>query len=220
VKKKIFLILGDYYHDHDLAYQAIVKATEMIEKDFPQGVELIDSTIENLEDALNTNVDLVVLYKENRVNPKDEVINNWMTPEIETKILEYVSRGGSWLAWHTGMASYPEAGDYSGMLRGYFVSHPSDNKNVKYFAKENNIGISLMESFEAIDEHYFVWCNAEMDSVFLTAESVDGKCEAGWAHEVGAGRVCCLTPTHREEGMTNNGMLQILGDCVKWCCFM
>ncbi|HEY5584364.1 MAG TPA: ThuA domain-containing protein [Ruminiclostridium sp.] len=218
MEKKIFLILGDYYHAHDLAYQAIVKASAMATEGTSQSVELIDSSIENLEEALNQNVDLVVLYKENRVNPTDEVVYNWMTPKIEAKILEYVNRGGSWLAWHNGMASYPETGEYSNMLRGYFLHHPSENKNVKYFAKENDVGISLEKSFEAMDEHYFVQCNAQKDSVFLSSESVDGKCEAGWAHEFGTGRVCCLTPTHREEGMTNEGMLQILSDCVKWCC--
>lgn len=218
MNKKILSILGDYYHDHDLALEALKNAVEMLNQSGADTFELVDSGVEGLEKALSQKFDLVILGKENRVNPTDKIVENWMTPEIEVKILEYVRNGGSWMAWHSGLCSYEEAAGFISMLRGYFLHHPSENKNVRYIPKENNSGISLNEAFEAVDEHYFVKCDTESNLVFLEAESADGECEAGWAHEFDAGRVCCLTPTHREEGLTNKLMLKTLCDCIKWCC--
>ncbi|HEX2925656.1 MAG TPA: ThuA domain-containing protein, partial [Ruminiclostridium sp.] len=121
-------------------------------------------------------------------------------------------------ASHSGLSCYDEAGAYVEMLGGYFLHHPSENKSVRYIPRKNSNGISLNDTFEVLDEHYFVKLNIESGLVFMDAESVDGKCEAGWAREFGAGRVCCLTPTHRQEGLTNKVMLKTLGDCIKWCC--
>lgn len=218
ILKKILSILGDYYHDHDMALEALKKAVDMLNKSGLDTFELVDSDVDGLENALSQKVDLVILGKEDRINPTDEVVHTWMKPGIEKKILDYVNNGGAWLAWHTGLACYDEAGAYTDMLGGYFLNHPSENKNVRYIPRKNVSGISLAESFEVIDEHYFVKCNTDSSLVFLDAESVDGKSEAGWAREFGMGRVCCLTPTHREEGLSNRVMLKTLGDCIKWCC--
>lgn len=218
MNKKILCILGDYYHDHDIAYEALKKAVDMLNKSGPHTFELIDSDVDGLEKALSRNLDLVILGKENRVNPADELVNNWMTCDIENKIVDYVNNGGSWLAWHAGLALYNKAGEYTKMLGGYFLSHPSQHEIVRYIPKENSSGIRLKESFEAIDEHYFVKYNLESSLVFLDSESSYGKAEAGWACEFGAGRVCCLAPTHREEGLTNKLMLETLAACISWGC--
>lgn len=218
MNKKILCILGDYYHDHDIAYEALKKAVDMLNKSGPHTIELIDSDVDGLEETLSRDFDLVILGKENRVNPADEVVNNWMTYDIENKIVDYVNNGGSWLAWHAGLALYNKTGEYTKMLGGYFLSHPSQHEIVRYIPKENSSGIRLKESFESIDEHYFVKYNLDGSLVFLDSESPYGNVEAGWAREFGAGRVCCLAPTHREEGLTNKLMLETLAACISWGC--
>lgn len=218
MNKKILCILGDYYHDHDIAYEALKKAVDMLDKSGPHTIELIDSDVDGLEETLSLNFDLVILGKENRVNPADELVNNWMTCDIENKIVDYVNNGGSWLAWHAGLALYNKTGEYTKMLGGYFLNHPSQHEIVTYIPKENSSGIRLKESFESIDEHYFVKYNLQSSLVFLDSESLYGKAEAGWAREFGAGRVCCLAPTHREEGLTNKLMLETLAACISWGC--
>ncbi len=218
MNKKILCILGDYYHDHDIAYEALKKAVDMLNKSGPHTIELIDSDVDGLEEALSRNFDLVILGKENRVNPADELVNNWMTCDIENKIVDYVNNGGSWLAWHAGLALYNKTGEYTKMLGGYFLNHPSQHEIVRYIPKENSSGIRLKESFQSIDEHYFVKYNLESSLVFLDSESPYGKAEAGWARELGAGRVCCLAPTHREEGLKNKLMLETLAACISWGC--
>lgn len=213
MKKKIFTILGDYYHDHDLAYIALTEALKLL----PQEVEVSDITIDKLSSILIKDTDLIILFKENRMNPNEKVIDHWMTPQIEKMITTYVSEGGNWMAWHAGLASYPDKGIYHEMLRGYFKQHPSKNQVVHYTARTNNLSICVPESFEMMDEHYFVECDNSNTNVFLFSESIDGSSEAGWAHEFGRGQVCCLTPTHRTEGFNNRGMIETLRECIKWC---
>lgn len=216
MKKKILTILGDFYHSHDLAYTAIVKAAENLQSSSGTEIELIDSSVQNLGEMLNQKFDLIVLYKENRINPADEVVYNWMTPELEQQITLFVKNGGSLFAWHSGIVSYEGNQLFADMLRGCFEYHPSE-REVKYTGVNNIIGILPKESFEVLDEHYMVKANPIENSVFLTSRSTEGEVEAGWAHEYGNGRVCCLTPTHRAEGMTNNVMLDLLSQCVSWC---
>ena len=216
MKKKILTILGDFYHSHDLAYTAMEKAVADLQQKAGADIELIDSSVENLGEILKQKYDLVVLYKENRVNPTDEVVYNWMTSQLEQQITRYVKDGGSLLAWHSGLVSYESHEQFTEMLRGYFEYHPS-KRQVKYTGVGSNTGIMPKEAFEVLDEHYMIKAIPVENSVFLTSESTEGKVEAGWAHEYGNGRVCCLTPTHRAEGMTNEVMLDLLGQCVTWC---
>lgn len=218
LNKKILGILGDYYHDHDMALGALKKAVDILNRLGSDTFELIDSNFEGLDSALSQKVDLVILGRENRINPTDEVVNNWMTYDIEKKIVDYVNNGGSWMAWHAGLASYDETGEYTQMIGGYFLNHPSEHNIVRYIPRKNSSGISLKETFEVIDEHYFVKYNLDSSLIFLQSESPYGKSKAGWAREWGNGRVCCLTPTHREEGLTNKVMLEVLADCIAWCC--
>ncbi len=218
LNKKILSILGDYYHDHDIAQEALKKAVDMLNKSGFHTFELVDSGVDGLEEALSQKFDLVILGKENRINPTDEIVNNWMTCDIEKKIVDYVNNGGCWMAWHSGLALYNETGEYTKMMGGYFLSHPVEHKIVKYIPKSNSSGIILNESFEAIDEHYFIKYNLDSSLVFLDSESPYGKSVAGWAREFGDGRICCLAPTHREEGLTNKDMLETLVACISWCC--
>ena len=214
--KKILTILGDFYHSHDLAYTAIEKAVADLQQSVGTAIEVIDSSVENLGEILKQKYDLIVLYKENRINPADEAVYNWMTPELEQQITRYIKDGSSLLAWHSGLASYEGNELFTEMLRGYFEYHPSE-RQVKYTGVSNNTGIAPKETFEVLDEHYIVKAGPVENSVFFTSESTEGKVEAGWAHEYGSGRVCCLTPAHRAEGMTNEVMLDLLGQCVTWC---
>ncbi|WP_241158355.1 ThuA domain-containing protein [Cohnella candidum] len=69
-----------------------------------------------------------------------------------------------------------------------------------------------------LDEHYFVEYDSARTETFLRSESVDGSSVAGWRHTFGAGRVCCLTPAHRREGLLQPDFQRLLGEAVRWCC--
>ncbi|MGG6309380.1 ThuA domain-containing protein [Paenibacillus macerans] len=213
MKKNIYALLGDYYHDHDLILNALQSAIEMLGGD----IELHDIDTKDLSSALATRPDLVILNKENRLNPTDQHVKLWMTPDLETQIADYVRRGGSWLGWHAGLASYPEEGPFGTMLKGMFKFHPRVNKPVAYSSRDQEpLALGKPLQFEAIDEHYFVECDLENTQVFLESTSADGRSMAGWAHHFGDGRVLCITPTHRREGLTHPEVVRLLRDSISW----
>jgi type 1 glutamine amidotransferase len=206
--KKIIALVGDYYHNADVSSKALNAALQpMIDNN---EVELSYTTVNDFVDELTKQPDLVVLFKEDRLNPQDEIVNSWMTPAIGEAITQYVDGGGSWFAWHSGMASYDKDTAYINMLRGYFKYHPKLHQRVTY--------TEFNESFEILDEHYFVFCDESHTEVFLRSESIDGNSIAGWRHEYGEGKVYCLTPAHNEEALLHLKMQEQLVQAVKWCC--
>ena len=202
--KKVLAILGDFYHPYEWVKASLTKAVSLMDEE----VDLIEVKVDELMDQLATQPDAVILFKEDRVNPQDEQIYTWMTEEVEAAIAQYVADGGGWLAWHSGLASYSTEGKYTQMLKGSFEYHPVLHQLVQYKSTKGAFVEDV--NFEIRDEHYFVRCNTEETSVFLTSESVDGKSIAGWSHRFGEGCVCCLTPAHNQEELLHPEFLRVL----------
>jgi type 1 glutamine amidotransferase len=219
--KTILAIVGDYYHRAEFAEEALRKAAGPIE-----GVSLRFADAERLEAELEARPDAVVLFKEDRLNPQEPegAVRRWMTPALQERIVRYVEAGGSWVAWHSGLASYDPAGPYVRMLRGHFRYHPEQHQIVRYTGVPGGTGeagtaaeLAPPEPFEILDEHYFVVCDEANTRVFLRSASVDGESVAGWAHRHGRGKVCCLTPAHRPEGMMHDAVADTLRRMLRWC---
>lgn len=213
---QVVAILGDFYHDERVSKKALQQAlTTLNEQGTDVSVEYI--TAEELVDQLKKAPDLVVLFKENRINPQDELVDLWMSEEVAHAITDYVSEGGGWLAWHSGLACYGEVEEYISMLRGQFISHPADHQVVDYVAVEGSDFLVEDATFRFMDEHYFVECDEERTNVLLRTTSVDGKSVGGWAHEFAKGRVACLAPAHLEEGLLNPAFQRLLANTINWC---
>jgi type 1 glutamine amidotransferase len=214
--KKILALLGDYWHDALHAKEALEAGIQTIKNH--EKFEVIYVSHEKFLHELHKNPDAVILYKENRLNPRDEKIMTWMTPDIAAAIMKYVDDGGSWLAWHTGMAEYPTDSDYIQMLRGYFKYHPKEHQQVTYIMEPSNAeNLDPVSLFTLLDEHYFVECDTANTEVYLTSQSIDGKSIAGWSHKFGSGRVCCITPAHTKEALLDPSLSQLLGQKIEWC---
>lgn len=211
--KRIVAILGDYYHPYEWIKSSLDQAlNEFREMD---KVELVVISTDQLEDELKRHPDGVILFKENRLNPTDNVVNHWMDDSVQKSITDYVENGGGLLAWHAGLASYPTEGQFVKMLRGYFEYHPVEHQVVYYTSTQETDSINLVD-FEFKDEHYFVKVDEENTTVFLKSGSVDGISIGGWRHTYGNGRVCCLTPAHNQEGLLDPKFTSLLGEMIKW----
>lgn len=175
-------------------------------------------SVSELINNLKTNPDVIVLFAENRINPQENNIKRWMIAEDATIINDYVKNGGSWLAWHAGLASYENIQEYTSMLKGYFLNHPDKHEVVTYTTDLRSEHFSANEKFKFIDEHYFVEVQEDQTNIFLRSESIDGSSLAGWYHEYGKGKVLCLTPAHKKEGLMNSAFLRILSQSIKWGC--
>lgn len=213
--KTIFAALGDYYHDKDLAIKSLEKAIGQLKEELNFEVELTCLSVNDVVASLDEQPDLVILFAENRLNPEDPVVNAWMGANEAAKLEKYVANGGSWLAWHSGLASYENIKPYIKMLRGYFLSHPDEHQMVTYKLEQDALFVE--KQFEFLDEHYFVKVEEVRTNIFLRSDSVDGSSIAGWYHEHVEGKVLCLTPAHLEAGLMHEQFLQVLAASIKWC---
>ncbi|MBO9597698.1 MAG: ThuA domain-containing protein [Cohnella sp.] len=205
--KQIVAIIGDYYHREADSRASLLAALQPLVGAGEMNIRFVGR--EQLVGALAERPDAAILFAEDRLAPESDENARWMTPQAAAEIARYVEAGGGWLAWHSGLASYDPQGDYVKMLRGRFLMHPAEHQSVTYTGVDG--------SFEIVDEHYFVECDTERTEVFLRSASVDGESIAGWKHAHGAGRVACLTPAHRPEGLLDANVLKLLRQSVVWC---
>lgn len=212
--KKVVAIVGDFYHDIDLAKESLLEALSPFIKE--KRIKLKFALVTDISEELKSQPDVIVLFAEDRIEPKANPKAKWMTKEISDQIVHYVENGGAWFGWHSGLASYTVESSYVGMLRGYFLSHPEQHKPVRYTSNEKTVFGENVASFEFYDEHYFVYCDEPNTNIFLRSSSEDGESIAGWHHAFGKGLVCCLTPAHRREGLMDPTFIRILRNSLSW----
>ncbi|KIL43052.1 ThuA domain-containing protein [Jeotgalibacillus campisalis] len=203
--KQMLAVLGDFYHEEDRARSSLELAINQMK----EPITITFATVLDLQNELSDKWDGVILFAENRLNPQDEQVETWMNEEAAEAIASFVKKGGSWLAWHSGLSSYDSVDTYTDMLKGSFDYHPKKHQVVRYSIDERS-AYSSLESFSIVDEHYFVHCTAEPEEIFMHSSSVDGDSIAGWSHAYGAGKVVCLTPAHNEEGLTDPSFTRVL----------
>ncbi|AEH51574.1 ThuA domain-containing protein [Pseudothermotoga thermarum] len=195
--KTILTLFGDHYHDRENLFNAFRTVLEVAVKDWI----LVDTTVEDFESFLDQQPTVVVIARENRINPEEKDVKYWMTQQIEEKIKDYVQNGGRLFVWHSGLASYPENGVYCSLVKGYFKYHPDKQKLVRYHSDGKLVFGKQKVNFSILDEHYFVYCDEKSTNVYLYSESEDGKSLAGWWHNFGKGKVVVLTPAHSKDGL-------------------
>lgn len=208
--KRVIAILGDYYHQKELAKQSLTLAEEQV-----NDVVVEHTSVDKLIESLQTQPDAVILYAENRINPQDDEVKTWMDADAANEIRRYVNEGGKWIGWHSGLASFENIEEYTSLLRGYFKYHPEKHQMVTYFSEEDTAFFTKEDTFEILDEHYFVDCDVQNTTVFLKSKSIDGDSIAGWHHDFGKGHVICITPAHNKEGLLHPNMTKILINTLK-----
>jgi hypothetical protein len=213
--KRVLAIVGDYYHDAALAERSLRKVMEPYTGD--GRLEVVFAGREMLPGLLAEQPDLVVLFAENRTDPATDEGKVWMTRDVEENIEQYVAGGGAWLAWHSGMASYPEDGPFVRMLKGRFLYHPAEHAVVTYTPVAGTALGDFGGPFGFMDEHYFVECREEETTVFLRSSSVHGENIAGWFHPYGEGRVVCFAPAHLPDGLLHDDFARAMRRLVAWC---
>jgi len=98
---KVLAVLGDFYHPAEWAKESLEYAISS-QSDLDD-FQIIYCAYESLKDELSYQPDGVILFKENRLNPFDEIVKEWMTEELAFEITRYVANGGGWMAWHSGL---------------------------------------------------------------------------------------------------------------------
>lgn len=204
--REVLALLGDYYHSEE-------KLKETINFVLKDSFKITYSQIDDFAKLLLNNPYLVIISKENKLDPQKDNSLLWMDSYIENILSNYLSYGGKLLVLHSGLASYDVNGFYvKEITRGYFKYHP-ERKKVRYYGKHPEMELEV--NFDLYDEHYFVEVFIDNTNVFLFSESEDGKSFAGWYHQYGKGKVVCLTPAHN-EALEGDEYRKFLKDVILW----
>ena len=212
VRQGIYSFLGDYYHKHENIYPSIKKAAELAEETLNDC-----QCISELGDVIDKNPAVIIMARENRINPQDEAVKVWLTPELDEKITAYVKNGGSFIGIHTAIASYPADSEYTKMLKGSFVSHPEEHYCVQYKSNEK-LPFAGAEAFDygIMDEHYVLDVDTEATNVFMSLSSEFGEGCGGWYHSYGSGKVIVIVPTHNKEGFEHPETIRLYKEAISW----
>lgn len=208
---RIVAVVGDFYHEERLYRETL----EEIVKN-KEGIDLSFTTREKLLEELKNHPDLVILGSENRLDPEEDEETLWLTEEGAEEIDKYVRNGGSWLAWHAGLASYEMLPSYISMLGGYFTHHPDEHAEVTYTYKTHPLIKEETPSFKIKDEHYFIKVVGPIN-IFLDSSSIDGESVAGWTKKVEKGKVAVYAPSHTKEGLDSRSLQKDLSALIDWC---
>ncbi|MFW6022165.1 MAG: ThuA domain-containing protein [Halanaerobiaceae bacterium] len=210
--KKVLALVGDYYHPADYLTEglnSILSANYSIhvEKDY-----------QDIPWDIINEYDLFILAASgNLMSDPKESNDMWMEDYHESQIHNFVIQGGGLLVLHSGLAGYSIDSPFRELVKGHFIQHPPNHLEIVIKPVEEHEVNNDIEDFVIKDEQYFV--EVDVDTiVFLKGMSkIFGPSTAGWAHNYEEGRVCCLTPGHTLEVLTNEMMTTLIKNAVNWC---
>ena len=204
--KSIYVVWNDEYHP-EKTYTAITKKL-FGGSDWELQTSYVAQDVLKLEKA----PDLMLNFTVGRPNGVKD-----MGYTEQGYLKKMVEDGMGIMYVHAGLACIQEFTPIYEIALGHFASHPQPHYPT-YVCPLPGIDHPILNGvsvFEEPDEHYF--CKIDIKNVkpFLCSRSVAGTEIAGWTHEIGKGRVCCLTPGHTEEMLDK--MSTLLLNSAKWC---
>lgn len=216
--KKILVLCDDVWHPAEVVEKGIASLGE--EKycfDFVKAAKDI-LTPEMIEEY-----PLIICSKSNNVTSGNSApwFENTVTEVMGDEFQSYVGRGGAFLSVHSGnvfMGDGDGVKKYTEFVGNRFLSHPPRCKVTLKKEKDHPIMSGVEEQFDIRDEHYQIEMLAEDADIFLNSVSESGGVQAaGYTREIGAGRLCVLTPGHTLSVWKNEQFQKILWNAIAWC---
>lgn len=216
--QKILVICDDVWHP-----------AEVIEKGMiPLGgenyhFEFVKAAKDILTPKMLEKYPLLICCKSNSVTSGNPApwFENTVTEVMGAEFQSYVERGGAFLCVHSGNVFMGEGDgvlEYTEFVGNRFISHPLRCEVTLKKVKEHPIMCGVKEQFNIRDEHYQIELLAKDADVFLESVSESGGVQtAGYTREMGAGRLCVLTPGHTLSVWQNEQFQRIFLNAVAWC---
>jgi len=209
--KKIYALHGDVNHDDAVTESCLRRV-------FGDALVFTSEPADIPWDDMENQVELYVSMKETNTTLKpDGTIDQWITPERERALYDFVSNGGSALFVHCGLVGYPTDSLYHKLSGGVFIEQPPI-RNVTYVPiKREHPIMEGVENFSGPDEKYFCHIDVADVDIFMCGDDPDcAGTITGWCRKVGKGRTVSVTPGHTFEIVENPNMTRILNNAVKW----
>lgn len=212
MKKTVIVLLHDYWHPR-------CTIEPLLKELFPENEYFLTVTDDpNYPTAFHKAPDLLVNFKDGIANIPIHT-SNWYNGNWEFRIPSDIKdQGMGYLAIHCGTANIPDDHVmFTDVLRARFITHPPMCP-VTFQPKAQHPILEGVESFTTNDEHYIIeFAENEKTDVLATSTSQHGEQPALWAHELGMGRVCGVTPGHRENTLLDPMYVKLLKNAVAWC---
>ncbi|MDR0898570.1 MAG: ThuA domain-containing protein [Oscillospiraceae bacterium] len=209
-QKKVLVLLDDYWHpraDIDPVLPTLLPADRF-------AVQV--TTDPNDLTALSEAPDLFINFKDGIADTQIPT-PNWYDGALEALLPRWVQQEGmGFLGVHCGLANIPpEHAAFHQVLRGRFLHHPPQCE-VTFTPAQDHPITQGVRPFTITDEHYFVEVLADETQVLGRTSSVHGDNIALWAHQMGKGRVCGVTPGHSLAVLQHPEYVKLLQNAIDW----
>lgn len=207
MKKNILIVWDDYYHPE-------ANYREAVRKSFDENEQWEVTKTHRIRDLLSAELrpDICICFTVGCPDGEEE-----LSAEEQEKIKIMAESGMGMLFVHAGLACIQENTPFFELAKARFASHPEPHYDV-YCTGIPGCMHPIMEKmapFMSADEHYF--CRVDIDHVtpLMVSISDAGTEIAGWAHTIGEGRICCLTPGHNHPMLIK--MRPLMERAAEWC---
>ena len=209
MKKKLFLLVHDYWHYKD-SIEPLVQllASENLDITFTR----------NPKEYLGAQYDLFLSFKDPIEN--DQIPTPvWCDDEWTTKFLNDVKNGMGTVLLHAALTDLPSGHKIlNDGIRSTFITHPEQCK-VTFLPVVPHPVLEGVHEFEfpEKDEHYVMEMLPGVDTTIIAeTASVNGRQPGVWVHTYGAGKICCITPGHSTSNLTCEPFVKLVKNAVNW----
>lgn len=206
-KKSVLIVWDDYYHPEANYREAVRKSFEESELWSVVKTHRIRDIF-----TIEPRPQLCICFTVGCPEGEDN-----LSIEEQERIKAMVEEGMGMLFIHAGLACIQDDTPFFELAKGRFASHPEPHYEV-YCTKIPGCTHPVMKGivpFVTADEHYFCKVDIEKVEPFMVGVSEAGTEIAGWAHKIGKGRVCCLTPGHNHPMLIK--MRPLMENAALWC---
>lgn len=207
MEKNVLIVWDDYYHPE-------ANYREAIRKSFDENDHWKVTKTHRMRDLLTAQEkpDLCICITVGC--PEGEEM---LTLEEQEQVKSLVENGMGILFIHAGLACIQDGTPMFEIARGRFASHPEPHYDVRC-VKLPGCTHPVMKDFLPFvspDEHYFCKVDVERVTPLMAGISEAGTELAAWAHTLGKGRVCCITPGHNHPILIK--MRPLMEQAAVWC---
>jgi type 1 glutamine amidotransferase len=152
--------------------------------------------------------------------------------ELESNLIEFVSRGGGLLLLHGAVTTLNNSSKFSDLVGASFDYHPPQQQvQVKLESPSHPLVAAFpKEGFSHVDEPYFYknayaklnftpllyFDNAKIHSQRPNQELKSGKTYVAWIRPEGKGKVMYISPSHNAQSFENPALLQFFLDGLQY----
>lgn len=157
-------------------------------------------------------------------DPPDSKSETWVTEDMGRAVKEYVEGGGSLYSVHNNpnVANYSDT--FRSVVKGIYQGHPTVRPFKVEVVRHDHPITEGVTDWVTTDEQHYPAFDGEEATILLRSVNLDGLTfdgrgtsnVAGWAHELGRGRVVHSAPGHNLDALWKPSYLRFQKNAIRW----